>query len=92
MNGLDTSWFDEFLPTTEGITLKEKRKSGATGPRDINEGKAAKKVRTPGDAAIDLEEQIDDNEKNQLERPNEGHNPGKGDKKRIFAHGARSTE
>lgn len=79
-------WIDGFLPSPEGVALKEKNAKRENVPH-LNDKSEGDKVRTPGDAAIDLEKQIDDNEKTQLERPNEGKNPGKGDKKRILKGG-----
>lgn len=72
--GLD--WIDEFVPSLDGIRLKEKkRKDGATGPRDVNEGAAKKLLKTPGQANAEEDDAIDDNKKVGLSEHKNGRDP-----------------
>lgn len=74
MDGFDLSWIDDWVPSLDGIALKEKREAGKApgAKRRVNEGDAAKLLKTPGEARGEIEDALQDNKKTQLQRPNEG--------------------
>ena len=70
----DLGWIDDWCPSPRGIELKEKREAGKApgAKRRVNEGSAAKLLKTPGEARGEIEDALQDNKRTQLQRPNEG--------------------
>lgn len=73
-------WIDDFVPSLDGIRLKEAREAGkAPGARRrVNEGSAAKLLKTPGEAEEDVERAIPDDENGEVASRHHSKTPPKG--------------
>lgn len=77
---LDVSWVDSFLPSLDGIALKEKREAGKApgAKRAVNEGSAKKLLKTPEDAEEDVEDTTPDDENGEVPSKHHSKKPPKG--------------